>query len=244
MPLQRTRSLELLDETPREDNWKAHGDANSADELDDVVKWDGRRVRRIAWKDHHHPEGAEHNTWRSHRHHNLNTQEHYALEPYNHNTDSTNVVPNEQWSEQRLKDVDNKSSDSSDGEDEPQVDRYTLVQSIDCNLIRQPTLNNSYCAISNRTPPDYENIATYKSNNVQYRVQQDENKTATHYPLHNHHITNYNVEEYRNFDGDPHNDSGYSTKIYGSSKGPSPAFSGMVIVSFLFVNNHLQLIVV
>lgn len=80
---------------------------------------------------------------------------------------------------------------------------------------------------TNLAIPNYENVGSYRVGNGA------RNRSGMYSPAENevtNHIANLRLLDGDNADRETNNDSGYSTKVYGSSKGNSPSLSGQMEV--------------
>ncbi|KAG8234318.1 hypothetical protein J437_LFUL013058 [Ladona fulva] len=122
---------------------------------------------------------------------------------------------------------DHRSSESSDGED-------GVCQEVPSSLAMQE-LQHSDCSdvfqeSNSQQVPDYENIVSF--DHAIWKSGQE--KQTSGVPYRSRTAVYDNVvsasaavsADYQATETDLHNDSGYSTKVYGSSKGPSPSLSG------------------
>lgn len=79
---------------------------------------------------------------------------------------------------------------------------------------------------SNLAIPNYENVGAYRANGVA------RTRSGMYSPAENvtNHMANLRLIDGDAIDRETNNDSGYSTKVYGSSKGNSPSLSGQMDV--------------
>lgn len=74
---------------------------------------------------------------------------------------------------------------------------------------------------SNLAFPNYENVGSYNGARTRSGVYSPANEVVNH-------ISNLRLVDSDHIERETNNDSGYSTKVYGSSKGNSPSLSGQM----------------
>ncbi|XP_071439133.1 ankyrin repeat domain-containing protein 6 isoform X2 [Hetaerina americana] len=136
-------------------------------------------------------------------------------------------------SEDALEDEGGGSSESSDGEDEDEDEEDDEVGVTPLGR-RLPVGGESSDALQEPSPqpgPDYENIvscehALWKNGRENHMLSELPYRSRT--TVYDSAVSSSVVTstECHRIETDAHNDSGYSTKVYGSSKGPSPSLSG------------------